>query len=75
LDGEPGFWAIANLRKPQLQRRRADHLTITAAGEQAVRDNEGLTPQEQLAVALQAAAEALEGVGLALAEDGGQAPK
>jgi hypothetical protein len=39
------------------------------AGEQVIRDSEALTPREQLAVALQAAVEVLEGLGVALAED------
>jgi hypothetical protein len=43
-----------------------------AAGEEAIRDNRGLTVREQLAVALQDAAEAIEGLGVALAEDGGK---
>jgi hypothetical protein len=39
------------------------------------RDNEGLTPPEQLAVALQAAVEAIEAIGVALADDQQLAPE
>jgi hypothetical protein len=43
------------------------------AGRKAIADNPRLMPAEQVAVALQAAAEALDDIGLALAEGEGQA--
>jgi hypothetical protein len=44
-----------------------------AVGEEAIREGggRGLAPPEQLAVALQAAVEALDGLGVALAEEAG----